>query len=93
MMTELERRWKLNDHPGAIRFMAWLDQADFASFAVATALLRANPPPPDTPPGAGINRPGRRVRLPLQIRLWAELGTGAYEERRRVFAPGLERRP
>ncbi|MGD0899402.1 MAG: carbohydrate porin [Thermoguttaceae bacterium] len=57
MMTELERRWKLNDHPGAIRFMAWLDQADFASFAVATALLRATPPPPDTPQGVASNVP------------------------------------
>ena len=37
MMTELERRYKIDDHPGAIRFMAWLDEADFASFAVATA--------------------------------------------------------
>jgi high affinity Mn2+ porin len=44
MMTELERRWKIDGHPGAIRLMPWLDQADFASFAVATALLRANPP-------------------------------------------------
>ena len=57
MMTEFERRYKLNDHPGAIRLMAWLDDADFASFAVATPLLLANPPPPDTPPGAGITIP------------------------------------
>jgi high affinity Mn2+ porin len=46
MMTELERRYKVNDHAGAVRFLAWLDQADFASFAIATALLRASPPPP-----------------------------------------------
>jgi high affinity Mn2+ porin len=51
MMTELERRYKVNDHPGAIRFMVWLDAARFASFAVATALLRASPPPPDAPQG------------------------------------------
>jgi high affinity Mn2+ porin len=57
MMTELERRWRIDDHPGAIRFLGWLDQADFASFAVATPILRANPPPPDTPPGAGITIP------------------------------------
>ena len=57
MMTELERRWKLDDHPGAIRFMAWLDQADMASFSVATALLQANPPPQDAPQGAGSTIP------------------------------------
>ena len=44
MMSELERRYKIDGHPGAIRFMTWLDSADFASFAVATALLRASPP-------------------------------------------------
>jgi high affinity Mn2+ porin len=58
MMTEIERRWRFSDHPGAIRFMVWLDSADFASFAVATALLRgANPPAPDTPAGAGSTIP------------------------------------
>jgi high affinity Mn2+ porin len=57
MMTELERRYKIDGHPGAIRFMTWLDSADFASFAVATALLRANPPPPNAPQGAGSTIP------------------------------------
>jgi len=57
MMTELERRYKVDGHPGAIRFMAWLDDADFASYAVATPLLRANPPPPGTPAGAEITIP------------------------------------
>ncbi len=56
MMTEYERRWRLNDHPGAIRLMAWLDEARFASFSIATAILRVNPPPP-SPPGAGITIP------------------------------------
>jgi high affinity Mn2+ porin len=31
MMTEFERRYSVNAHPGAIRFLAWLDEADFAS--------------------------------------------------------------
>jgi high affinity Mn2+ porin len=57
MMTELELRWRINDHPGAIRLMAWLDQADFASFAVATNLLRIHPPPPDAPQGPGSTIP------------------------------------
>jgi high affinity Mn2+ porin len=57
MMTELERRWKVNDHPGALRLMAWLDEARFASFVVATALLRASPPLPGTPAGASSTVP------------------------------------
>jgi high affinity Mn2+ porin len=57
MMLELERRWRIADHPGAIRLQSWIDQAHFASFAVATALLRANPPPPDAPQGAGSTIP------------------------------------
>jgi high affinity Mn2+ porin len=57
LMTEFERRWRIEDHPGAIRLMAWLDSGNFASFAVATPLLRANPPPPDAPQGAGSTIP------------------------------------
>ena len=57
MMTEMERRYKIDGHPGVIRCMSWLDSADFASFAVATALLRANPPPPNAPQGAGSTIP------------------------------------
>ncbi len=57
MMTELERRYKIDGHPGAIRFLAWLNQADMASFAVATALLRASPPPPNAPQGASSTVP------------------------------------
>jgi high affinity Mn2+ porin len=43
MMTELERRWSINDHPGVIRFLAWLNEADMASYSAATANLLANP--------------------------------------------------
>ncbi len=57
MATELERRYKVNGHPGAVRGMVWLDEANYASFAVATLLLLANPPPPNTPPGAEITIP------------------------------------
>jgi len=44
MMAELERRYRINAHPGAIRLLSWLDDADFASYKLATALLLANPP-------------------------------------------------
>jgi high affinity Mn2+ porin len=57
MITEVERRWRINDHPGAIRLQAWLDEADFASFTAATALLIANPPPANAPQGAGSTIP------------------------------------
>jgi high affinity Mn2+ porin len=57
MITELERRWRVADHPGAIRVQAWIDQAHFASFGVATRFLLANPPPPDAPQGAGSTIP------------------------------------
>ena len=58
MMTELERRWKLGDHPGAIRFMVWVDEADFFSFSEATELLRTtNPPNPSASAGAGVTVP------------------------------------
>ena len=86
MMTEFERRYSINAHPGAIRFLAWLDEADLASYQAATAILLANLRL--TTSGSGTIPAG--ARLPLQIRLWAELGTGSCEERRPVFAPGLE---
>jgi len=57
MILELERRWRIEDHPGAIRLQGWIDQDQFASFGVATPLLLASPPPADTPPGAGITIP------------------------------------
>jgi high affinity Mn2+ porin len=43
MMTELERRYSLNAHPGAVRLLAWLNEADMASYTDATARLLANP--------------------------------------------------
>jgi high affinity Mn2+ porin len=41
MMTEFERRYSVNAHPGAIRFLAWLNEADMASYSAATAILEA----------------------------------------------------
>ncbi|HEV8000806.1 MAG TPA: carbohydrate porin [Planctomycetaceae bacterium] len=58
MITELERRWRMNDHPGAIRLQAWIDHGLLASYNAATTLLVAFPPPPNTPPGAEITIPG-----------------------------------
>lgn len=58
MMAEYERRYEIKSHHGAIRFTPWLDEADFASYKVATALLLANPPNLNTEgQGAGISIP------------------------------------
>jgi len=57
MAAELERRWKIDGHPGAIRFLAWLNEADMASYQVATAILRTSPPNPNVPQGTGGNVP------------------------------------
>jgi high affinity Mn2+ porin len=57
MMLELERRWRIAEHPGAIRLQAWADRGNLASFKVATALLLASPPLPDTPQGVQITVP------------------------------------
>ncbi len=57
MAAELEWRWSIDGHKGAIRFLAWLNEADMASYQVATAILRANPPPPGGPPGTGADVP------------------------------------
>ena len=43
MMTEFERRYSVHTHPGAIRFLAWLNEADMAGYSAATTLLLANP--------------------------------------------------
>jgi high affinity Mn2+ porin len=57
MILEFERRWRCEDHPGAIRFQAWLDHGNLASFNAATPLLLASPPPPNTPAGVEITVP------------------------------------
>jgi high affinity Mn2+ porin len=43
MVTEFEYRYTIDGHPGAIRPLAWLNEADMASYSAATALLLANP--------------------------------------------------
>ena len=57
MILELERRWRVEDHPGAIRLQAWTHYGRLANYNAATRLLLASPPPPDTPPGAEITVP------------------------------------
>jgi high affinity Mn2+ porin len=47
MVTELERRYTINDHPGTIRFLAFLNRANMASYSQATSLLEADGPGAD----------------------------------------------
>ena len=47
MVTELERRYSINAHPGAIRFLAFLNRADMFNYRQATAVLLANGPGAD----------------------------------------------
>ena len=42
MMTEFERRFSIHAHPGAIRFLAWLNEAHMASYEAAIPILEAN---------------------------------------------------
>jgi hypothetical protein len=57
MMLELERRWRIEDHPGAIRLQSWLAEGYWASYSSATALLLASPPNPNIPAGVQTNIP------------------------------------
>jgi high affinity Mn2+ porin len=59
MITELERRWRICDHPGAVRLQAWIDHGLLADYNAATTFLIANPPPPNTPQGVENTVPGR----------------------------------
>ena len=47
MVTELERRYAINDHPGTIRLLAYLNSADMAKYSDATAILLAGGPGAD----------------------------------------------
>jgi high affinity Mn2+ porin len=47
MVTELERRYTIENHPGTIRFLAFLNRANMAKYSDATAILRAGGPTAD----------------------------------------------
>ncbi len=57
MMLELEQRWLIREHPGAIRLQGWLDEGRWGSYNQATAYLLANPPNPNLPQGVETNIP------------------------------------
>jgi len=42
MVTEFERRYGINTHPGTIRFLAYLNRADMFSYSEAIPILKAN---------------------------------------------------
>lgn len=47
MAAELERRYSIAGHPGAVRFLSFLNKADMAEYSAATAILRADGPEAD----------------------------------------------
>jgi high affinity Mn2+ porin len=47
MVTELERRYSVKAHPGAIRFLAFVNRADMASYQEAIGILQARGPDAD----------------------------------------------
>jgi high affinity Mn2+ porin len=50
MAGEVEYRYRIGTHPGAIRFLAWLNEADMASYQAATAILQTQGPGADLSP-------------------------------------------
>ena len=92
MITELERRWHVEDHPGAIRLQAWIDHGFLADYNAATTLLLRFASASECPARSGNNRSSGRLQLPFQIRVRGEHRTRGYEERRRVLADWLARR-
>ena len=81
MVTEFERRWAIDEHPGAVRLLGFLNRAHMGSYAEAV----------DNPALNGGHHANARVSL--QIWLWIECRTGTCEGHRRVHAAGLERWP
>lgn len=58
MVLEGERRWKIEDHPGAVRLSAFLEEGRWASYDKATSLLVASPPDlANTPQGVEVTIP------------------------------------
>jgi high affinity Mn2+ porin len=53
MAAEYERRYSVNRHPGAVRFMAWLNEANMLDTRKATAILVAQGPNADLSAAAG----------------------------------------
>lgn len=47
MVTELERRYTIADHPGTVRLLAFLNRANMADYSAATAILKADGPNAD----------------------------------------------
>lgn len=47
MVAEFERRYSIQDHPGTIRLLAFLNKANMADYSAATAILVANGPGAD----------------------------------------------
>ena len=47
MVMEFERRYTFGEHPGTVRFLAFVNRANMANYSEATAILRAGGPGAD----------------------------------------------
>jgi high affinity Mn2+ porin len=91
MVAELERRYSLGDHPGTIRFLAYLNRANMAKYSTATAILRADGPGADISSAAGYRyKYGFGLNLEQQIApnvgLFSRLGWNDGQEQAWMFS-------
>jgi high affinity Mn2+ porin len=91
MVAEFERRYRLLDHPGAIRFLAFLNHANMAEYSAATAILLADGPGADFTAargyhykyGFGLNWEQELVK---NVGMFARLGWNDDQEEGWVFS-------
>jgi high affinity Mn2+ porin len=55
MAVEYEQRYSLNSHPGAVRLLAWLDDASRDSYYAATTILQSEGPSADLSSAQGYH--------------------------------------
>lgn len=90
MVTEFERRYSINSHPGAIRFLAYQNRAFMFSYAGANSILKAQGPGADVSPasayrikyGFGLNW---EQEIAKNIGIFSRLGWNDGEEEAWMF--------
>jgi high affinity Mn2+ porin len=91
MVSEYERRYLLSAHPGAIRFLAFLNSARMAPYSAATAILQADGAGADISPaqrygckyGFGINW---EQELANNVGLFSRVGWNDGQEQGWMFS-------
>jgi len=91
MVGEFERRYRLSDHPGTVRLLAFLNRANMADYSAATTLQLANGPGTDYSAarafrykyGFGLNW---EQELARNVGVFARLGWNDDQEEGWVFS-------